>query len=128
RCGAGPIPPVVPAMRILIPGRAGNLGGLLARPLAGRGDELRLMYPRRPLAPDVATAPGVVPVRADLSRPETLKTAVENVDVAVHFAGGLFRPRPERFLPETNVRWVGNLVGGGGGGRAGPGPPVFFSP
>jgi len=28
----------------------------------------------------------------------------------VHFAGVLFAPRPEKFLPTTNVRYVENLV------------------
>ena len=31
-------------------------------------------------------------------------------DVVVHFAGRLFAPRPESFLPETNTRWFANLV------------------
>lgn len=28
----------------------------------------------------------------------------------MHFAGVLFAPRPERFLPESNTRWFSNLV------------------
>jgi nucleoside-diphosphate-sugar epimerase len=36
---------------------------------------------------------------------------LEGADVVVHFAGVLFAPRPERFLPETNVRWFSNLLG-----------------
>jgi nucleoside-diphosphate-sugar epimerase len=28
----------------------------------------------------------------------------------VHFAGVLFAPRPERFLPETNTRWFSHLL------------------
>jgi nucleoside-diphosphate-sugar epimerase len=30
--------------------------------------------------------------------------------VIVHFAGRLFAPRPERFLPETNTQWFANLL------------------
>ena len=97
-------------MRTLITGAAGNLGGLLARHLAAKGHDLRLMYHRKPLAPDLAGAPGVVPIQADLSKPETLASAVEGVDAVVHLAGVLFRPRPERFLRETNVRWFSNLL------------------
>ncbi len=68
------------------------------------------MVHRRTLPRDVAALPGVESVRANLARPETLPPCVEGVSVAVHFAGVLFRPRPERFLPETNTRWFANLV------------------
>jgi nucleoside-diphosphate-sugar epimerase len=62
------------------------------------------------LAPDLAAAPRVTPVRADLADPRTLVPAVDGADVVVHFAGVLFAPRPERFLPETNTRWFANLL------------------
>jgi hypothetical protein len=39
-----------------------------------------------------------------------LPPAVVGVDAIVHFAGVLFKPRPERFLPETNTRWFSNLL------------------
>lgn len=54
--------------------------------------------------------PNATVTRADLSRPETLRAAVEGVDIVVHFAGVLFAPRPERFLPTTNTQWFANLV------------------
>jgi len=95
---------------VLITGAAGNLGCLLARHLLSAGYPLRLMFHRRPLAPDLAGAAHVVPVRADLADPSTLPAAVAGVDVVVHFAGVLFAPRPARFLPETNTRWFANLV------------------
>jgi nucleoside-diphosphate-sugar epimerase len=97
-------------MPILITGAAGNLGSLLARHLAARGYDLRLMYHRKPLPADLTRLPNADPVRADLSRPETLPPAVEGIGTVVHFAGVLFRPRPERFLPETNVRWFSSLL------------------
>jgi nucleoside-diphosphate-sugar epimerase len=97
-------------LRVLITGAAGNLGGLLARRLLPRDLALRLMYHRRPLAPHLLGSPSVEPVQADLGRPETLAAAVAGVDVVVHFAGVLFAPRPERFLPETNGRWFDNLL------------------
>jgi nucleoside-diphosphate-sugar epimerase len=95
---------------VLITGAAGNLGSLLAEQLSGGGHRLRLMYHRRPLAPELASSADVTPVRADLADPRTLPPAVEGVDVVVHFAGVLFAPRPERFLPETNTRWFANLL------------------
>lgn len=95
---------------ILITGAAGNLGSLLSRHLIPSGHELRLMYHRRPLPNDVVHAANVRPIGADLSHPATLPAAVAGVDVIVHFAGRLFAPRPERFLPETNTRWFANLV------------------
>jgi uncharacterized protein YbjT (DUF2867 family) len=85
---------------ILITGAAGNLGSLLARHLVARGHALRLMYHRRPIAADLATAANVRIVRADLADPATIPDAVNGVDVVVHFAGVLFAPHPERFLPE----------------------------
>jgi nucleoside-diphosphate-sugar epimerase len=95
---------------ILITGAAGNLGSALARHLAPGGHRLRLMIHRTPLPPDLASAPGVTAIVADLGDRATLGAAVDGVDVVVHFAGVLFAPRPERFLPETNVRWFLNLL------------------
>jgi nucleoside-diphosphate-sugar epimerase len=96
---------------ILITGAAGNLGTLLARHLmTSSAHTLRLMYHRTPLAGDLIAAPSVMPVQADLSDPRTVPAAVAGVDAIVHFAGVLFRPRPERFLPETNTRWFATLL------------------
>ena len=68
------------------------------------------MYHRKHLPTDLARASNAVPIQADLAKPETLTAAVQGVEVVVHFAGVLFRPRPERFLPETNVGWFSNLL------------------
>ena len=95
---------------ILITGAAGNLGALLSRHLLPAGHDLRLMYHHRPLPGDMADAPHVRPINADLGHPATLPPAVTGADVIVHFAGRLFAPRPERFLPETNTRWFLNLL------------------
>jgi len=95
---------------ILITGAAGNLGSLLARFLVPKGHSLRLMYHRKALPPDLASFPNVMPVQAELAKPETLSLAVAGANVIVHFAGILFAPRPERFLPVTNTRWFSNLV------------------
>lgn len=95
---------------ILITGAAGNLGGLLARHLLSKGYPLRLMFHTTALGEDLADAPNVTPIQADLAKPETLETAVRGADVVVHFAGVLFAPRPEKFLPETNTMWFANLL------------------
>lgn len=68
------------------------------------------MYHQQPIAADLAAAAAVSSVRADLADPRTLPPAVAGVDGIVHFAGVLFAPRPERFLPTTNTRWFANLL------------------
>ncbi len=98
-------------MIVLITGAAGNLGGLLARHLASRACELRLMYHRTPLASDLLAAADVRPVRADLADPASLKPALAGAGVVVHFAGRLFAPRPETFQHETNTRSCSNEPG-----------------
>lgn len=95
---------------ILITGAAGNLGSRLARHLIRNDHVLRLMHHRTPLPEDLRTAPNVRAVAADLRDPATLRPAVEDSAVVVHFAGVLFAPRPERFLPETNTLWFDNLL------------------
>ncbi|MFA6562711.1 MAG: NAD-dependent epimerase/dehydratase family protein [Verrucomicrobiia bacterium] len=96
---------------ILITGAAGNLGGSLARHLAEGGHNLRLMWHRKRLPDEVVRSANVSSIQADLADPTTLLPAVSGVDVVVHFAGVLFAPQPERFLPETNTGWFSNLLG-----------------
>jgi nucleoside-diphosphate-sugar epimerase len=62
------------------------------------------------LPEDLVAAPNARAIRADLADPSTLPPAVESVRTVVHFAGVLFAPRPERFLPETNTRWFSHLL------------------
>lgn len=96
--------------QILIIGAAGNLGRRLARHLLVAGHELRLMEHRSPVDQELAAAEAVSVVQADLTAPETLEAAFNGVDCVVHLAGVLFAPRPERFLPTTNVTFVENGV------------------
>lgn len=97
-------------MNVLITGAAGNLGSLLTRYLLEGPHRLKLMIHRQNLPPEIAGHPNTTVYQADLGRIETLYTPCENTDCIVHFAGRLFAPRPERFLPETNVAYVRNLV------------------
>jgi nucleoside-diphosphate-sugar epimerase len=68
------------------------------------------MVHNTPLHEDLARAHHVEVIEADLAKPNTLAPAVRDADVIVHFAGMLFAPNPERFLPETNTRWFSNLL------------------
>ncbi len=97
-------------MNVLIAGATGNLGSTLARHLLGGPHTLRLLAHRRPVPADIAAGPNVSVHRADLNEPQTLVAPCQGTDCIVHVAGLLFAPRPERFLPRTNVGYVKNLV------------------
>ena len=97
-------------MKILITGAAGNLGSNLARYLTGSGHALRLLIHRKNLPFDISAFPNVSVYRADLEDPGTLAEPCRDADCVVHFAGILFAPRPEKFLPKTNVEYVRNIV------------------
>lgn len=97
-------------MKILITGAAGNLGSFLARHLLSSEHELNLLIHRREVPYLIASRPNVSVYKADLGGPDSLYPACEGVDCIVHFAGVLFAPRPEKFLPVTNVDYVSNLV------------------
>jgi nucleoside-diphosphate-sugar epimerase len=97
-------------MRVLITGAAGNLGSRLARHLLGTDHQVRLLVHRTELPSDLASSQNVEVYRADLAKPETLRPACSNADTIVHLAGVLFAPKPEEFLPRTNVGFVENLL------------------
>jgi nucleoside-diphosphate-sugar epimerase len=97
-------------MRILITGGAGNLGSRLARHLLGTHHQVRLLVHKTELPSDLASSPSVVAYCADLAKPDTLHTACADADCIVHLAGVLFAPRPEQFLPRTNIGFVQNLL------------------
>lgn len=97
-------------MKILITGAAGNLGSQLVRHLMTTPHELRLLLHRSPLPFDVTGHSNISVCQADLARLDTLEGVCRAVDCVVHFAGVLFAPRPEKFLPLTNVGYVKNLV------------------
>ncbi len=97
-------------MRILICGAGGNLGGLLSQHLLAKGYELNLMWHRHRPPRQLADHPGVFLTQADLGDPASLSPALQGADVAVHLAGMLFAPRPAKFLAETNIGYMENLV------------------
>ncbi|MHB8791975.1 MAG: NAD-dependent epimerase/dehydratase family protein [Thermoleophilia bacterium] len=119
-------------MNILITGAAGNLGSHLARHIikTNAADEatgrvppdvpglgatssprkLKLLIHDKEPPADIAMAPDVTIYRADLAEQATLIEPCQNTDCIVHFAGVLFAPRPEKFLPETNTRYARNIM------------------
>jgi nucleoside-diphosphate-sugar epimerase len=99
-------------LKILITGAAGNLGSHLAKFLMKNSDglKLRLMIHNTPFSYDTSGSNDVEIAKADLSKPETLSEACRDIDCIVHFAGVLFAPNPEFFLPITNVVYFRNLV------------------
>lgn len=97
-------------MKVLITGAAGNLGSFLARELLPGPHQLRLLIHRREPPFSVAGHANASIVRADLGEPSTLPDVCRDIDCIVHFAGVLFAPNPEEFLPRTNLGYVQNLV------------------
>jgi nucleoside-diphosphate-sugar epimerase len=97
-------------VKILITGAAGNLGSQAAKHLAAAGHELRLLLHKRPLPFDYSALSNATVCPADLGNPSTLKGICDGVDCIIHLAGVLFAPRPARFLPQTNVGYVRDLL------------------
>ncbi|MFA6875137.1 MAG: NAD-dependent epimerase/dehydratase family protein [Parabacteroides sp.] len=93
---------------ILITGAAGNLGGLLASHLKGRN--LHLLTHKKEVAEEVKNSSNSKIFKADLADKETLYPALKGVSTIVHFAGVLFKARPEKFLPITNTLYFNNLL------------------
>lgn len=93
---------------ILITGAAGNLGGLLANFLQNR--DLHLLIHKKDVAQELKNRPNIKIYKADLAQKETLYPAMEGVNTVVHFAGVLFKARPEKFLPITNTHYFNNLL------------------
>ncbi|GAB4282698.1 MAG: hypothetical protein Kow0068_07410 [Marinilabiliales bacterium] len=96
-------------MRVLITGAAGNLGSMLAKHLMNASDyELLLMYHKNKINYPVYKNTKLI--NADLSIKQSLYKACKDVDCIVHFAGVLFKAKPEKFLPQTNTGYFKNLL------------------
>jgi nucleoside-diphosphate-sugar epimerase len=97
--------------KVLITGAAGNLGGLFASHLKNNSNLfLNLLIHRKDVNPELLNLSTTKIFKADLSDKNTLHSALENVDVVIHFAGILFKNNPEKFLPVTNTVYFKNLV------------------
>lgn len=97
-------------MKILITGAAGNLGSILAGHLLPSSHDLHLLIHHTELPFQAGSYPNVTVFKGDLGEPKSLYAACQDVDCIVHFAGILFAPLPERFLPITNVEYFRNLL------------------
>ncbi len=97
-------------LRILITGAAGNMGSHVSQHLMTTRHQLRLLMHKSPLPFHVVNHSNIEVCRVDLGEPKSLHEVCASVDCVVHFAGVLFAPLPERFLPKTNVEYVKNLV------------------
>ncbi|GAB6121242.1 NAD-dependent epimerase/dehydratase family protein [Dysgonomonas termitidis] len=96
--------------RIAITGAAGNLGGLLAQGMKDMNVNLNLLIHKKDAADNLKEKENISVFKVDLANKETLRDALENVDVIVHFAGILFKANPEKFLPTTNTQYFNNLL------------------
>ena len=97
-------------INVLITGAAGNLGGILAKYLKPNSVvNLHLMIHKKDVSSELQ-GQNIKVIKADLSNKETLNEIFKNIDVIVHFAGILFKPNPDKFLPVTNTEYFKNLV------------------
>lgn len=96
--------------KIAITGAAGNLGGLLAEGLLNEAVELNLLIHKKGLTEKLKNGKNVQSFNVDLANKSTLLSALQDVDVVVHFAGVLFKANPEKFLPKTNTQYFRNLL------------------
>ena len=72
--------------------------------------DLHLLFHQTALSSTTNDQENVSAFQGDLAAPDSLYPACKDVDCIVHFAGALFAPCPEKFLPITNVQYVKNLL------------------
>jgi len=97
-------------MNILITGAAGNLGGLLAKHLIDHTDHrFHLLIHKRAVHQALKESSKVRVFQGDLAQPETLAPSLQPAELVIHFAGVLFKAKPEKFLPTTNTVYFQNL-------------------
>lgn len=104
-------------MRVLVTGATGFTGGHLARHLAARGCEVRVLARDPGRAASLAGA-GMQVAAGDLRDPQAVEFALHNVDLVYNIAA-LYREAglPEQAYHDVNARAVGSLIAAAG--RAG---------
>lgn len=97
-------------MRVLVTGATGFTGGHLARALHARGHDVVAMVRNGSAAGDLAS-PGIALRVGDLAKPETLLSAVQDIDVVYNIAA-LYRQAalPDSVYHQVNGTAVGQLV------------------
>lgn len=85
---------------------------MLARHIRDHHEKLKLilMQHHTPVPEDLHDNERIQVRFGDLAKPDSLYDCFNGADIIVHFAGVLFRARPETFLHETNVQYFRNLV------------------
>src|SRR3954469_5930179 len=97
-------------MRALVTGATGKVGNAVARALAARGDDVRVLV-RDPWRAASLLPPGVTPVQGDVTDPASLPAAVEGSEVVFNAVG-----LPEQWLADeatfelVNARGTENVV------------------
>jgi dihydroflavonol-4-reductase len=101
-------------VKVLVTGATGFTGGHLAQYLAGRGDEVRtLVRPRSRERFDRSPLPakGVVPAEGDLLDADSIRRAVEGVEVVYHIAATYREAgQPDSAYRAINVEGTSNVV------------------
>jgi nucleoside-diphosphate-sugar epimerase len=97
-------------LRVLVTGATGFTGGHLARALHARGHHVVAMVRNGSAAGDLASA-GIALRVGDLAKPETLLSAVQEIDVVYNIAA-LYRQAalPDSVYHQVNGTAVGQLV------------------
>lgn len=99
---------VTPSRRVLVTGASGFMAGHLLPRLASRGHRVRAMWRGRE-GPGRTSAPGVEWIEGDVTRPDTLGSAVFECDVVVHLAG-CSASAPGSPLEQVNVAGTRSLL------------------
>lgn len=94
-------------MKALVTGATGFIGSLLCEELAKRGVEVRVIA-RNPAA-FKSQDPLIKTVRGDLSNPESLKTALDSIDIVFHLAGLTSAVKTDEYY-RTNGEGTLNLL------------------
>jgi nucleoside-diphosphate-sugar epimerase len=94
-------------MRVLVTGATGKVGNSIARALLERGDEVVVLV-RDPDRASSVLPSGVVPVRGDVTEPDTLAPAVAGCELVFNAMG-----LPEQWFADEGIFDRVNAVGSG---------------